>query len=59
MFNHFYSRLPVDFGSKLESEIKTSLKRHIPSEYYIENNRILEKRINNHCQVDLKQFGYY
>ncbi|WP_179315796.1 sulfotransferase domain-containing protein [Winogradskyella undariae] len=58
LFNIFYKKLPINYGGILEKEIKTTMKKHIPKDYYLESNILLEQRIKYHHQIDLKTLGY-
>lgn len=58
LFSTFYKRLPLDFGKKLESEIKHSIES-IPSGFFKDSNKLLEKRMNYHFEVNLQELGYY
>ena len=58
LFNKLYRNLPIDFDDKLNSEIDNMLEKYIPAEYFKKSNNILERRINHHSSIDLKQLGY-
>ena len=57
LFN-VYRKLPFDFGGRLESEIKTTLKNYIREDYYRNSNILLQQRIKKHMEIDLKILGY-
>jgi hypothetical protein len=58
IYNKIYRNLPIDYGGRLQTEINSSIEKYVPDSYYEECNDILEKRINYHCNVNLKKLGY-
>lgn len=57
-FNEFYRRFPINYGEKLELEIKRAMKNHIDENYYSKSNILLQQRIRQHIQIDLRKMGY-
>ena len=48
----------MNFGNKLENEINTTINKYISNNYYRNGNRILQKRINHHYEINIERLVY-
>lgn len=58
LFNTLYRKLPINYGERLESEIKETMEVYIPKKSYTDSNVLLEQRIRYHLPINLKSLGY-
>ena len=58
LFNTIYRKLPINYGDRLELEIKEAMEVYIPKKCYTDSNVLLEQRIKYHLPINLKSLGY-